>query len=29
MNETFSTGPMSKTTQTVEWTETIKWKENN
>jgi RHS repeat-associated protein len=26
LNETFSSGPMSKTKQTVEWTETIKWK---
>lgn len=26
LNNYFSTGAMSKTTQTVEWTETIKWK---
>ncbi len=25
LNEQFSSGPLSKTTQTVEWTETIKW----
>jgi hypothetical protein len=26
LNKIFSTGPMSKTTQSVDWTETIQWK---
>lgn len=26
LNDAFSTGPMSKTTQTFQWTETIRWK---
>ena len=28
LNNYFSTGPMSKTTQTVDWTETIIWKQD-
>ena len=26
LNNYFSSGPLSRTTQTIEWTETIKWK---